>query len=84
MIPVDDSSLINYDVENKQDEDYRITIYKELEYIRKNINKIKKNAETIYRQKKGNYDINYLNSTLGFQMLENKLKEYVELTNRSS
>lgn len=76
MIPVKETVLIDYDVVNEKDEDYKILVLKEIDFIRKNISKIKKNAKLIYNQKAKNLNIGYLESTLDFKMLEEKSKEY--------
>lgn len=79
MIPVPYIALINYDVNNEMDLGYKILILKELSFIRKNVNKIIKNASIIYNQKINNYDINYLNDTVDFKLLEQKCMEYITM-----
>lgn len=52
MIPVPGTELTKYDIENEKDEDYKALVNAEAIFIRKNAEKIKKNAELLYRQKK--------------------------------
>lgn len=70
MIPVPSSELELYDLENETDENYKNLVKNELEYIRRNENKIKKNAEVMYKQKKDNENIGYVKSALEFQKIE--------------
>ena len=50
-IPVPETELIEYDVNNENDTDYKNLIWSELEYIRKHEKKIIKNAKILYSKK---------------------------------
>ncbi|MDA8229112.1 MAG: type III toxin-antitoxin system ToxN/AbiQ family toxin [Desulfitobacterium hafniense] len=76
MIPVPDCALIDYDVNNEADEDYKILVTKEISFIKSNSESILKNAQVIYNQKTNKYNINYLKDTVEFLLLEQKCKEY--------
>ncbi|MDD3416957.1 MAG: type III toxin-antitoxin system ToxN/AbiQ family toxin [Lachnospiraceae bacterium] len=71
MIPVPDSELELYDVEQETDTTYKDLIQKELIFIRKSKKTIIKNAGLIYKQKKmGQCEAGYMNSILDFSVLE--------------
>jgi protein AbiQ len=52
MIPVPDTEIELYDVDNEKDQAYKDLVEEEIIYIRKNENKIKKNAQVLYSKKK--------------------------------
>ncbi|WP_408070152.1 type III toxin-antitoxin system ToxN/AbiQ family toxin [Butyrivibrio sp. JL13D10] len=52
MIPVPDSEIELYDVEGEKDQAYKDLVLEELIYIRKNEDKIIKNARILYSKKK--------------------------------
>ena len=52
MIPVPDSEISLYDLDNEKDKKYKDLVKNELTYIRKNKNKIIKNVKTLYAMKK--------------------------------
>ena len=52
MIPVPNSEIVLYDVDGEQDQAYKDLIEEELIYIRKNKDKIQKNARVLYSKKK--------------------------------
>lgn len=52
MIPVPDTEIELYDVEGEEDKNYKDLIAEELIYIRKNKDKIQKNAKILYSKKK--------------------------------
>ena len=70
MIPVPPDEISLYDVNSETDIKYKNLIMKELRFIRRNTEQIIKNASLIYKQKKLNLNINYLNSTVNFELLE--------------
>ena len=76
MIPVPDSELILYEPKNEKDSDYKILVEKELEFINKNENMIKKYANVLYKQKINNYDVSYIKNVVDFKLLEEKCKMY--------
>lgn len=76
MIPVPDSELILYEPKKEKNEDYRILVEKELEFIGKNEDMIIKYANILYRQKINNYDVSYIKNVVDFKLLEEKCGEY--------
>ena len=76
MIPVPDSELILYEPKNEQNKNYKILVEKELEFIEKNEDMIKKYASIIYNQKNNDYDVSYIKNVVDFKLLEQKCKEY--------
>lgn len=77
MIPVPDSELELYDINNESDSKYKDLIQKKLIFIRKNKKKIIKNAEIVYKQKKaGKTTAGYMNAVLDFKMLETLYRNY--------
>ena len=77
MIPVPDSELILYEPKKEQDDNYRILVEKELEFIDKNEDMIKRYASIIYRQKINNYNVSYINNVVDFKLLEEKCLNYI-------
>lgn len=51
MIPVPESELTLYDIENEKDEAYKDLVQNEIIFIRKNKDKIINNASVMYKQK---------------------------------
>lgn len=79
MIPVPASELTLYDVEHEPDLSYKSLIHKEMLFIRKNKNKIIKNAKILYKQKKENSPaIGYLKSTVDFSLLEQMHDKFIK------
>jgi len=77
MIPVLDSELLAYNIQEEPDIWYRDLLYNQWDFIRANKDAIFKSANVIYKQKTNNVDnIGYLNSTVNFKLLEEKMKEY--------
>lgn len=81
MIPVIESELIEYDVNKELDSNYKILIFKELNFIRANFSKIEKSAKNIYKQKTKNFNIPYLKNTVDFKLLEEKSKGFSSYEN---
>lgn len=78
MIPVPESELILYEPKLEKNKNYRILVEKELEFIGKNENIIKKYARIIYNQKINNYEISYIKNVVEFKLLEEKCFEYIK------
>ena len=86
MIPVADSELIVYDMDEEKDLHYRDLIKKEYGFIRKNLELIKRNAEILYKQKvnkKYYYSEDskrpgYLDSTVEFEIAEKRCEEFIK------
>ena len=67
MIPVPDSEIQLYDVDSEPDQAYKDLVEEELIYIRKNEEKIKKNARVLYSKKKaGNNENSVIASCVNF------------------
>lgn len=81
MIPVPESELELYDMENESNKEYKDLIRNEMIFIRKNKEKISNNAKIIYKQKIMNdTSAGYVKSALDFKKLE-KLCEKFETYN---
>ncbi len=76
MIPVPDSELILYEPKSENNKNYKILIEKELEFIGKNEDIIKKYANILYKQKINDYDVSYIKNVVNFKLLEEKCIEY--------
>lgn len=76
MIPVPADCVHIYDPDAETDKKYKAFIGKEIRFIRKNSEKIIRNAQIIYKQKLSGRDINYLNNTLDFGKLETACLKY--------
>ena len=71
MIPVPASELELYDYENEEDLTYKDLIHDEIIFIRKNKDKIMKNAQVMYKQKMNQDEsAGYTKSALPFKQLE--------------
>ena len=79
MIPVPITELQPYTIADEDDLKYKEVILGELRYINNNSSKIVKYAKTVYNQKIKNIDIGYINNTVNFKLLEEKLKEWNKL-----
>ena len=66
MIPVPDTELILYEPKKETDKDYKILVEKELEFIDKNEEMIRKYASIIYRQKINNYKVSYIKNVVNY------------------
>ncbi|MCI6648576.1 MAG: type III toxin-antitoxin system ToxN/AbiQ family toxin [Lachnospiraceae bacterium] len=82
MIPVPETELTLYDVDNESDLHYKILIQKEIQFVRKNKEKIFRNAGILYKQRINNMPgIGYLQSTADFALLQKKYDEFVDNQN---
>lgn len=70
MIPVPDSELILYEPKYEKNKNYKILVEKELEFIDKNEQMIKKYANIIYNQKVKNYNVSYIKNVVNFKLLK--------------
>ena len=70
MIPVPDSEIELYDVENEPDKAYKDLINEEIIYIRKHEKIIKKNAKVLYSKRKSGQENRVVQSCLNFMELE--------------
>ncbi len=79
MIPVPDSELEIYDLDNEIDSAYKDLVQNEIIYIRKQREKIQSNAELMYKQKKENdQTAKYVKAALEFEELEKLCDKYQE------
>lgn len=80
MIPVPESELELYDLENESDDTYKDLVQNEIIFIRKSREKIISNAKLLYKQKVANdTTAGYVKSALDYQALEvlcDLFKEY--------
>ncbi len=71
MIPVPDSELELYDLDNEQDIAYKELVQNEIIFIRKNQKKISANAQLIYKQKQEkDTSAKYVSSALDYCAIE--------------
>ena len=70
MIPVPDSEIELYDVENEQDQAYKDLVNEEIIYIRKHEKAIIKNAKVLYSKRKAGEQNRVVQSCLDFIALE--------------
>ena len=71
MIPVPESELELYDLENESDGTYKDLVQNEMIFIRKNREKIDSNAKLLYKQKLANdTTAGYVKSALDYKALE--------------
>jgi len=81
MMPVPDSELILYDLESEADSEYKALVQNEIVFIRKNKDKIRSNAELIYKQKAmGDTSAGYVSSALDYKHLEKMHDQYMKLS----
>ncbi len=79
MIPVPESELVLYDLDNESDEDYKALVQSEAIFIRKNAMKIKSYAELLYKQKKTNDETaGYVKIALDFVRMEELCRRYID------
>lgn len=79
MIPVPESELELYDLNNESDITYKDLIQNQLIFIRKNREKIEANAKLLYKQKvEGDMTAGYVKTALDFRMLEKICDEFIE------
>ena len=77
MIPVPDSELKLYDLDNEEDADYKALVQSEAIFIRKNASKIENNAKLMYKQKEANDETaKYVKTALEYKKLEKLCDEY--------
>ncbi len=77
MIPVPTSELQIYDVEKEPDDTYKDLLQSQIIFIRKNQEKIYRNAELLYKQKmKGDISVGYVKTALDFMALEEMCLQY--------
>ena len=77
MIPVPETAVERYDVDKENDQKYKDLVQHEIIYIRKNQEKIRKNASILYKQKtERTENVGYLDSVLDYKKLEEKYNEF--------
>ncbi len=85
MIPVPEQELTPYRIADEQDENYKIVVQKEFDFIRANEKLIMKNAGVLYNQKtkadtlyKDKPAPKYLASTVDFLYAEQRCQKYID------
>lgn len=79
MIPVPDTELELYDLENEADTTYKDLVQNEMIFIRKNRDKIVSNAKLLYKQKLiKDSTAGYVKSALDFKALEKLCDLYMK------
>ena len=82
MIPVPESELELYDLENESDDTYKDLVQNEMIFIRKNREKIESNAKLLYKQKATNdTTAGYVKSALDYQALEILCDSFINIKN---
>lgn len=77
MIPVPESELLLYDLENESDTEYRDLVQNEIIFIRRNKDKIASNARLLYKQKaEKDTTAGYVKSALDYKALEKLCASY--------
>lgn len=78
MIPVPDSEIELYDVNGETDKAYKDLVEEELIYIRKNEDRIKKNAKILYSKKKaGDTSNRVVANCLDYLAVEKECKKWI-------
>ena len=77
MIPVPESELVLYDLDNEEDKDYKALVQAEAIFIRKNASQIANNANLLYKQKIANDETaRYVKTALDYAKLEKLCEIY--------
>ena len=79
MIPVPDSAIELYDVENEPDRAYKDLVNEEIIYIRKHEKAIIKNAKVLYSKRKSGEKNRVVENCLDFKKLEVECDKWIEL-----
>ena len=80
MIPVPESELELYDLENETDKTYKDLVQNEIIFIRKNHDKIMNNATVLYKHKIENVTTaGYVKSALPYKEIQKLCKQYCEI-----
>lgn len=83
MIPVPESELELYNIDAEEDSAYKDLVENEIIFIRKNKDKIRKNAQLIYKQKSENdTSAGYVKSALDYKDIEFLCDEFVANKNK--
>ncbi len=79
MVPVPESELELYDLENEPDEAYKDLVQNEIVFIRKNREKIIASANLLYKQKiENDMTAGYVKSALDYKTLERMCDEFMK------
>lgn len=79
MIPVPDSELELYALDDEPDEAYKDLVHNEMIFIRKNQDKIKANARLLYKQKmEKDASAGYVTTALDYKALEEMCDEFIK------
>ncbi len=81
MIPVPESELTLYDLDNEPDDDYKALVQSEAVFIRKNAVKIRSYAELLYKQKRMNDETaGYVKTALDYIKLEELCRRFKQFS----
>ncbi|MBO5177049.1 MAG: type III toxin-antitoxin system ToxN/AbiQ family toxin [Lachnospiraceae bacterium] len=79
MIPVPESELQLYDLENEPGDAYKDLVSNEILFIRKNKERILNNAKLLYKQKtEGDRSAGYVKMALDYKALEKMCDDYIK------
>ena len=79
MIPVPESELQLYDLENEPDDAYKDLVSNEILFIRKNKERILNNAKLLYKQKtEDDRSAGYVKMALDYKALEKMCDDYIK------
>ena len=82
MIPVPESKLINYDLNNEQDLNYKALVLKEKRFINRHKELITTYAEALYNKKVSGKSTNrYLKATFDYKKFENYVMQHYSTQN---
>lgn len=85
MIPVPETELELYDLDNELDTEYKDLVQNEVIFIRKQSERIVANAHLLYKQKQMNDETaGYVKFALDYPMLEKLCDEYVSIHSKKN
>jgi len=84
MIPVPDSEIWLYDLNSEKDEKYKDLVKNELSYIKKNEDKIIKNAKTLYAKKEAGNEEKLISNCFDFIGAQELCDEWNEKIKKDS
>ena len=85
MIPVPESELVMYDIDNEPDLTYRDLVQNEMIFIRKNREKIQTNAKLLYKQKIENDETaGYVRTALDYREMETLCEAFIRENGNSN
>lgn len=76
MIPVKDSELIHFNIQDEEDESYKNLLINQHRFIKDNTDRIIKNANKLYEKVVIKEDRNFIKKCSKFKLLEEKCNQY--------